>query len=222
MLCYNAAMHAVITDEIAAAAADSLSRTDPALAPVVARAGICPVRPHQDYYKELVEAIIGQQLSVKAAAAILSRFLARFDGSFPSPEAILDTSVEDLRTTGFSRAKAAYVHDLARHVADGRIDFGRFDDLSNDEISRELTAVKGIGEWTAHMFLLFCMARTDVLPTGDLGVRSSIQKLYGLDALPDKVRVESIADTNGWAPHLSIASWYLWQHLDNAPTSASL
>lgn len=215
-------MPSVITDTIARQAADHLSAHDPVLAPVIARAGLCHIRPHTDYYRELVEAIIGQQLSVKAAAAILSRFLALFDGRFPTPEQILETSPDTLRASGFSRAKAAYVQDLARHVSEDKVDFSKFDGLGNQEIIAELTAVKGIGEWTAHMFLLFCMARTDVLPTGDLGVRSSMQKLYGLDSLPDKAAMEAIAQTNGWTPHLSIASWYLWQYLDNEPASAEL
>ena len=220
-VCYNADMHLVITDSIARLAERQLSRNDPVLAPVIARAGTCPIRPHTDYYRELVEAIIGQQLSVKAAAAILLRFRTFFGEDFPIPAQIMETSVDELRALGLSRAKSLYVLDLARHVASGRLDFGRFDTMDNDEIMRELTAVKGIGEWTAHMFLLFCMARTDILPTGDLGVRSSIQKLYGLETLPDKSQMETLAEANGWAPHLSIASWYLWQHLDNAPSASA-
>ncbi len=212
--------HVVITDELARTAAQYLAQADPLLAPVIQQAGICTIRKHTDYYRALVESIIGQQLSVKAAASIRARFIALFDDSFPTPQQILATSVEEMRATGFSRAKANYVHDLAQHILDGKIDFASFDDLANDEIVTELTAVKGIGEWTAHMFLMFCMGRTDILPYGDLGIRNGIQKLYDLPTIPDKTIVETIAKQKQWHPYETIASWYIWQSLDNAPVVA--
>ncbi len=122
-----------------------------------------------------------------------------------------------MRSVGFSRAKAIYVHDLAQHVLDGKLDFSRFESLGNQEIVLELVAVKGIGEWTAHMFLMFCMGRSDILPHGDLGVRNGIKLLYDLDTLPDKTMVEAIAAQHRWHPYESVASWYIWQSLDNAP-----
>lgn len=210
-------MHPLISDELAMAAARTLSANDPALAPVIARHGICPIRPHSQYYEALVDSIIGQQLSVKAAASIRQRFDNHFGGHCPSPSQILDTSTEALRTLGLSRAKAAYISDLAQRVQDGSLEFSHFDELSNASIVQELTAVKGIGEWTAHMFLMFCMGRADVLPYGDLGVRNGIAKLYGLAAAPDKAAVERVAAENSWHPYESIASWYVWQSLDNAP-----
>jgi DNA-3-methyladenine glycosylase II len=217
--CYNTAMTLPsITDQTASAAADYLAKADVRLAPIIKQAGICPIRQHTDYYRALVQSIIGQQLSVKAAASIRARFLALFAGSlFPTPEQILATSIETMRGVGFSRAKAAYVQDLARHMLDGKINFDTFDTMTNEDIVKELVAVKGIGEWTAHMFLMFCMARSDVLPYGDLGVRSGIQKLYGLTALPDKSEIEAIALDNNWHPYESIASWYMWQSLNNEP-----
>jgi DNA-3-methyladenine glycosylase II len=207
----------LLTDETVAMAAEYLSQADPALTPVIAQAGLCTFRPHTDYYRALVQSIIGQQLSVKAAASIRGRFLELYGGTFPTPRQILDTSMEDLRAAGFSRAKVAYVQDLAQHILDGKIDFSRFDQFSNEEIILELVAVKGVGEWTAHMFLMFCMGRSDILPYGDLGVRNGIKQLYGLEELPDRTKIDSIAAEHHWHPYESVASWYMWQSLDNAP-----
>jgi DNA-3-methyladenine glycosylase II len=115
---------------------------------------------------------------------------------------------------GFSRAKAAYIRDLADHIESGRISFKNFEDLSNEEILSMLTDVKGIGEWTVHMFLMFCMGRLDVLPVGDLGIRSGIKKLYGLEELPSPKQAIEIAESNHWQPYESAASWYIWRSLD--------
>lgn len=210
-------MHPTMSEEVAVLAAKHLREHDRLLAPVIEQYGVCPIRPHADYYRELVEAIIGQQLSVKAAAAIQGRFVAMYGGAFPEPAQIIETPLDDMRGVGFSRAKALYVHDLAQHMLDGKIDFSRFDGLSNQDVAVELTAVKGIGKWTAHMFLMWCMARTDILPYGDLGIRNGVQKLYGLDTLPDRLAIETVAAKNHWHPYESVASWYIWQSLDNTP-----
>jgi DNA-3-methyladenine glycosylase II len=164
-----------------------------------------------------VNSIIGQQLCVKAAATIRQRFVDLFGGAFPAPEQILGRDIEELRSVGLSRPKARYVQDLAQHIVDGTVRFDTIDQLSNDEIIAELTAVKGVGEWTVHMFLLFCMGRLDVLPTGDLGIRSGIKKLYGMDELPSPDEVRLVAKENDWHPYESVASWYVWHSLDNAP-----
>lgn len=198
-------------------AAEYLTKADPTLAPVVKKYGLCTMRPHKNYYQELVESIISQQLSVKAGASIVKKFIALFGDTFPSPEAILKKNVDELRTAGLSRAKATYVRDLAQHVVDAKIKFDHLDSLTNDQIIKELTAVKGIGEWTVHMFLMFCMGRMDVLATGDLGIKNGIWKLYGFDHLPTPQEVQAIADKNNWHPYESIACWYVWQSLDNAP-----
>lgn len=171
--------------------------------------------PHSDYYRELVESIIGQQLSVKAAATINRRFVDLFDGTFPTPAVILNKTVEELRAVGLSNAKAKYVQDLAQHVLDDKIEFEKFDSLGNEEIMNELLPVKGIGEWTAQMFLMFCMGRLDVLPVSDLGIRSGVKILYSLDILPTPEEIKAIAKKGGWHPYESIASWYIWQSLDN-------
>lgn len=198
-------------------AAKSLSKRDLVLAPIIKQAGLADIEPHSDYYGTLVNSIIGQQLSVKAAATIKHRFQYLFGSKLPEPELILQKTVDELRTAGLSGAKANYVRDLAKHVVDGKIDFTKLNMLSNVEIVGELTAVKGIGEWTAHMFLIFCMGRLDVLPTGDLGIRNGVQKLYQLENLPSPQKVSQIAADNNWHPYESVASWYIWHSLDNKP-----
>lgn len=208
---------AIITDDLAQVAAEYLTKHDAVLAPVIARAGICTIRPNTDYYQELVDAIISQQLSVHAARSIENRFRELFGGTFPTPQQILEVDAETLRGIGFSRAKANYVRDLAQHILDGKVSFAGIDNLSNDEIIAELTDVKGIGVWTAHMFLMFCMGRSDVLPVGDLGVRNGIRALYGFDDAPTPEQITEVAAEHQWHPYESIASWYVWQSLDNAP-----
>jgi DNA-3-methyladenine glycosylase II len=176
---------------------------------------------HENYYQELVDSIIGQQLSVSAARAIEGRFKDLFDGAFPSPEQILTVDIETLRGVGFSRPKARYVQDLAQKIIDGEVTFENMDDLTNDQIITELTQVKGIGEWTVHMFLMFCMARPDILPVGDLGIRNGVTALYGLDSQATPDDVARIAQTKNWRPYESVASWYVWQSLENKPLTSS-
>jgi DNA-3-methyladenine glycosylase II len=196
-------------------AAEHLSQRDAVLAVVIERAGICTIMPHTDYYWELIDSIISQQLSVKAAATIERRFQELLGSLTPSPEAILAKSVEELRTVGLSGAKANYIRDLAQHIIDGRVRFDKLDNQTNEEIIQELTAVKGIGEWTAHMFLIFCLARLDVLPIGDLGIRNGIRVLYGLKTTPTPLQVKEIALKNNWSPYESVASWYVWRSLED-------
>ncbi|HYH75674.1 MAG TPA: DNA-3-methyladenine glycosylase [Candidatus Saccharimonadales bacterium] len=198
-------------------AAEHLARHDPHLAPVIAKVGRCTIEPHTNYYQALVMSIIGQQLSVKAAATIKQRFTALFEGTIPTPEQIVATDVEQLRSVGLSGQKAKYVRDLAEHALDGRIRFDDIESLSNDEIIARLTDVKGIGEWTVHMFLMFAMGRTDVLAHGDLGVRNGIRRLYELEHTPSPDDIRDLAATYDWHPYESVACWYMWQFLDNEP-----
>ena len=207
-----------MSEAVAKQAAEYLTAADPVLGVVIAERGLCTIRPNMDYYQELVDAIISQQLSVYAARSIEGRFRDLFGGTFPTPEQILTKDVETLRGLGFSRAKASYVLDLAQHIVDGRVQFDHLDALSNEEVIAELTAVKGIGTWTAHMFLMFCMGRTDVLPIGDLGIRNGIRKLYGFTDAPTPDQITELAAKNGWHPYESVASWYVWQSLDNTPS----
>jgi DNA-3-methyladenine glycosylase II len=195
-----------------------LSSSDPRLAFLIEAHTKPAFLPHTNYYHELVDSIISQQLSVKAARTIEGRFKDLFGGEFPSPEQILEKDVEELRAVGLSRPKARYIQDLAMKILDGTVTFDTLDSLTNQEIVDELTKVKGIGVWTVHMFLMFCMGRLDVLPVGDLGIRNGIMKLYELDTLPDAVAIETIARANKWHPYESVASWYIWQSLDNTPS----
>lgn len=210
-------MFAVMTDAVAMEAAEYLGANDPILQPVIQRAGPATFRPHKDYYWELVDSIISQQLSVKAARSIERRFQELFGTEVPSPQQILQKDVEELRSVGLSRPKANYIRDLAGHISDGKINFAKFDSLPNDEIMGELIDVKGIGEWTVHMFLMFCMGRLDVLPVGDLGIRNSMRSLYGFENVPTPDEIRKIAKKYKWSPYESIASWYIWQNLDSTP-----
>jgi DNA-3-methyladenine glycosylase II len=207
----------IIDEKVARAAARHLAKHDEVLAPVVARHGSCTIRPHTDYYQELVDSIISQQLSVKAAAAIEKRFQDLFGGHFPSPKEILTKTPDDLRAIGFSYAKGRYVQDLAQKILDGEVRFDKLDAMTNDEVVAELTAVKGIGEWTAHMFLMFCMGRSDVLPVGDLGIKNGMRALYGFEDIPSPEQMREISVKSHWHPYESIASWYVWASLDNKP-----
>src|SRR5882757_8768605 len=201
---YNQGMRLIANKAELKKAAEYLAKYDAMLAPVIARVGPCTIRPHKDYYQELVDSIISQQLSVHAARSIEGRFRDLFGGKFPTPEQILTTDVETLRGLGFSYAKGRYVLDLAQHIVDGRVKFDHLDSLSNEEIIKELTAVKGIGEWTVHMFLMFCMGRLDVLATGDLGIRNGIRKLYGFEDAPTPVQITELAAKNHWHPYESV------------------
>lgn len=192
-----------------------LSASDPHLAFLIDKHPKPEFLPHTNYYHELVDSIISQQLSVKAARTIEGRFKDLFGGEFPSPEQILEKDVEELRAVGLSRPKARYIQDLALKIIEGEVQFDTLDLLSNQEIIDELTKVKGIGVWTVHMFLMFCMGRLDVLPIGDLGIRNGVMKLYKLSTVPEPSDVEAIAKNNNWHPYESVASWYIWQSLDN-------
>ncbi len=198
-------------------AAEHLQAHDPILGEVIARAPLPTFVPHKKYYQELVESIISQQLSVKAAATILKRFKELFTKDFPSPEDILATDIEVLRSVGLSRQKASYIKDLASRVMDGSVQFDHLDSMSNQEIVDELVQIKGVGVWTVHMFLLFCMGRLDVLPTGDLGIKNGIHALYHLPEKPTPEDMTLIASNNNWHPYESVASWYIWHSLDNKP-----
>lgn len=195
-----------------------LTAADQTLAHLIAVHGPCTLEPHTDYYRQLVRSIIGQQLSVKAAATIYNRFLGLFDDIMPSPGQILETDAEALRAIGCSYQKASYIHDLALHIEDRRLDLDHISTLPNEAVIRQLVAVKGIGEWSAHMFMMFSLGRLDILPTGDLGIRKAMMVLYGLPALPSPVDMHALALERGWTPYQSVASWYLWRSLDNEPS----
>ncbi len=169
-----------------------------------------------DLYGALVRTIAGQQLSVLAARAIWTKLLAYFDGRVPTPREILDQDPETLRAAaGFSRAKVVYLRSLAEHVLAGELELERLAELPDDEVIRELTAVKGIGEWSSHMFLMFTLHRPDVLAVGDLGVRNAAMRAYDLPAPPKAAELEALAEP--WRPHRTRACLYLWRSLENTP-----
>jgi DNA-3-methyladenine glycosylase II len=198
-----------------------LRRADPVLAVVIEQVGSRLGDPRAgrpaDHYGALVRAIVGQQLSTKAARSIYLRLTERFDGRTPTPKQILADDPEALRAAaGLSRAKVGYLRSLAEHVLSGELELERMDELSDEDVIAELVAVKGIGEWSAHMFLMFHLQRPDVLPVGDLGIRRAVERAYGLDDLPDAATIEQIAAP--WRPHRTLACRYLWRSLDNEPT----
>ena len=198
-----------------------LSAADPALARLIEAGG--PIHPDEDRrgsrsdpYEALIRAIVGQQLSTKAAASIWEKVMAIFGGETPSPEELLKAEPQELRDAGLSWPKVSYARDLAEHIADGELDTERLPQLPDEEVVEELTRVKGIGVWTAEMFLIFHLGRPDVLPVGDLGIRRAVQLAYGLDDLPDPDRLEQIGEP--WRPHRTLACLYLWRSLHNEPT----
>jgi DNA-3-methyladenine glycosylase II len=168
-----------------------------------------------DAYGALVRSIVGQQLSTKAARSIYGRLTDLFGGHTPTPSELLAADPEDIRAAGLSRAKVTYLRDLAEHIEDGELELERLAELSDDEVSAELTAIKGLGRWSVDMFLIFHLGRPDVLPVGDLGIRRAAQIAYGLDELPNARELERIAEP--WRPYRSLASLYLWRSLDNEP-----
>jgi DNA-3-methyladenine glycosylase II len=171
----------------------------------------------EDHYGALVRAIVGQQLSVLAARAIYGRLTDRFDGRPPTPAEILEDEPEELRAAaGLSRAKVGYLRSLAEHALSDELELERLDELDDERVIVELTAVKGIGLWSAQMFLMFHLDRPDVLPVGDLGIRRAIERAYGLDSLPDAAEIEAIASP--WRPYRTLACRYLWRSLANEPT----
>jgi DNA-3-methyladenine glycosylase II len=199
-----------------------LRRADPVLARLIdSGGGPLPEEPDfrgrpTDEYGALVRGITGQQLSVKAAAAIWGRFVERYGGTTPTPQQILADDPDELRVAaGFSHAKVRYLRSLAERIVAGELDLDQLRELPDAEVIRELTAVKGIGEWTAHMFLMFTLHRPDVLPTGDLGVRNAAMRAYGLDAPPGPQALTELAEP--WRPYRTRACLYLWRSLQNEP-----
>ena len=168
-----------------------------------------------DAYGALLRSIVGQQLSTKAAATIYGRVLELFKGHTPTPKQLLKVDPGKLRGAGLSRAKVAYLRDLAQHVEEGTLELERLPDLPDEEVAAQLTAIKGLGQWTADMFLIFHLGRPDILPVGDQGIRRAIQVEYGLRKLPDAKRMRKIAKP--WQPYRTLACLYLWSSLDNTP-----
>jgi DNA-3-methyladenine glycosylase II len=169
-----------------------------------------------DRYGTLVRSIVGQQLSTASARAIFARLIERYGGRTPTPEEVLEDDPDELRTAaGLSHAKVAFLRSLAEHVIDGSLELDRLDDLPDEQVRAELVAVKGIGPWSADLFLMFQLQRPDVVPSGDLGIRRAVMVRYGLEEMPSVAEVERIAEP--WRPHRTLASLFLWRSLRNAP-----
>jgi DNA-3-methyladenine glycosylase II len=197
-----------------------LMRADKVLRGVMQQQG--PIHPEidrrgsrSDPWEALARAIVGQQLSTRAADSIWNKLLAIFGGSMPTPEELLRRRRTTLLKAGLSNAKVEYLRDLATRVKDGRLDLGRLKDLSDEDVCAELVEVKGIGRWSAEMFLIFHLGRHDVISAGDLGIRRAIQVAYGMDDLPGPEDIDRIAEP--WRPHRTLAGLYLWRSLANTP-----
>ena len=205
-----------LTDAIA-----HLRAADPVLRDLIDRIGVDSlgnrrIARSRDHYGALVRTIVGQQLSTRAARAIYDRLTARFGGRAPTPEEVLADDPDELRTgAGLSHAKVRYLRSLAEHVLDGSLELGKLGRLSDEEVTARLTAISGIGRWSADMFLMFHLQRPDVLPVGDLGIRKAFQSVYGLTGLPEAAEMERIAEP--WRPQRSLACLFLWRSVSAVP-----
>jgi len=188
-----------------------LRANDPVLSAIIERVGAYGIQFRPPEFETLVKSIVYQQLSGRVASVIFGRLSAAVKGVM-TPDTILRLRPSRMRTLGLSTQKTAYIRDLARHTRDGTVVFEELAALPDDEVILRLTRVKGIGVWTAHMFLMFALERTDVLPTGDLGIRNAIRKAYNLAALPTPDEMERMAQS--WRPYCTVASWYLWRSLE--------
>jgi DNA-3-methyladenine glycosylase II len=189
-----------------------LRNSDPVLKDIIQQVGPCRMTVKRNRYLTLVQSIVSQQISGAAARTILARLNDLVAPHAVAPETVIRLDLEQLRAVGISRQKASYVLDLTQKVASGQVNLRRLSRISNDEVVVELTKIKGIGVWTAHMFLIFSLGRLDVLPLGDLGIQNAIQRNYRLRGRPDPKKMKKIAQP--WQPYESVASWYMWQSLE--------
>jgi DNA-3-methyladenine glycosylase II len=188
-----------------------LTKSDPVLSAIIKRVGDYGIEFREPNFETLVKSIVNQQLSGRVASVIFGRLAAAVGGRI-TPASILKLRPARMRKLGLSGQKTAYIRDLARHTRDGLVVFEDLVDLPDEEVIERLTQVKGVGVWTAHMFLMFALRRTDVLPTGDLGIRNAIRKAYHLAEMPAPAEVEAMAVR--WRPYCTVASWYLWRSLE--------
>ncbi|MCC7349708.1 MAG: DNA-3-methyladenine glycosylase 2 family protein [Phycisphaerales bacterium] len=197
------------------AAARALAKADPKLGRLIATVGPCTLRRRRDYFVVLAKAIFSQQISTAVARVLFARFRKQFPAGRPTPQRVLDLlskNPQAARRCGLSRQKEAYLLDLARHFVTGEIPTRRFARMEDEQIIQSLVRVKGVGRWTAEMFLIFVLNRPNVLPVDDLGLRKGIQKLRRLKELPKPKQCTQIG--RRWHPHRSLATWYLWRSLD--------
>jgi DNA-3-methyladenine glycosylase II len=192
-------------------ALNHLKKSDPVLRGIIERVGAFRMEFGEPVFHSLAEAIVYQQLNGKAAVTIFKRF-ATLTGEPVTPEGIAKLTAEQMRSAGLSKQKSSYLRDMAERAVRGDLDFTRLPEMSDEEVIKHLTQVKGVGVWTAHMFLMFTLKRQNVLPTGDLGIQIAIKKHYNKRKLPKPAQMEKIAKP--WEPYRSVACWYLWRSLD--------
>ena len=192
-----------------------LMKRDPVLKAIIKEAGVCTLKPQRDHFLTLVRSIVSQQISTAAARTIQQRLVDHLHPHKITPDTMAQLDLQTLRTLGVSQQKATYLIDLTDRVQRGELNLKTIKRHSDAEVVAELVHVKGIGVWTAHMFMIFSLGRLDVLPVGDLGIRNAIQRAYDLEEPPKPAQMEEIAQP--WRPYASLASWYLWRSLEKKP-----
>jgi len=197
-------------------AAIKVLKKDPKLARIIKVVGKYQITTTSNYFESLIEAIITQQLAGSAAKAISKRFRSLYGKRFPKPVDVLKTSDSKLRSTGLSGMKVKYIKDLSKNIESKKLKLRSLSKLSDDEIVEQLTQVKGIGRWTAEMFLIFSLGRMDILPVGDLGLKKGVQLLNSSTKLPTSDEIEELAEK--WRPYRTVATWYLWKSLQKFDT----
>jgi DNA-3-methyladenine glycosylase II len=192
-------------------AINHLKKCDPTLSAIIERVGACRIQYGDPSFASLAETIIYQQLNGKAAVTIYNRF-ADLAGRPVTPQGILKLTEQQMRSAGLSKQKLSYIRSLAELTQSGELDFSRLPGMPDADVIAHLTEVKGVGTWTAQMFLMFSLRRPDVLPTGDFGIQTAIRKHYRKRKMPKPAEMEKIA--KAWSPYRTLACWYLWQSLD--------
>ena len=187
-------------------------KKDPKFAKIIMQVGDYNVKITKNHYQSLVESIISQQLSGSAANSIIKKFRKLYKSKFPKPRDVIKTSDSKLRTTGLSKMKIVYIKELSKKIESKELNMRKISTQSDEQVIEVLTDVKGIGRWTAEMFLIFSLGRLDILPVGDLGLKKGIQSMYSLKELPEKEQIEQLAES--WKPYRTVATWYLWKSLE--------
>ncbi len=191
-------------------------KKDPKIAKIILQVGEYSVKITKNRYRSLVEAIVAQQLSGPVADSILKKFRKLYKSDFPKPTVVLQTSDKKLRTVGLSKMKIVYIKELSKKIESRNLNMRNFSSMEDEQIIEHLTNVKGIGRWTAEMFLIFSMGRLDVLPVGDLGLKKGIQLIFSLNELPTEEQIRRLAES--WRPYRTIATWYIWKSLKKFDT----
>ena len=201
-----------LTPETINAAIQHLRKSDPVMADVIRRVGTFQLKPKRGRFESLVRSILAQQISTAVARSMLKKLQVRVAPNRITPDSLSQLSVDDLRAIGLSRQKATYLLDLTQKVRERSVRLHQVHRMTDEEVIAELLPVKGIGRWTVQMFLIFCLGRVDVFAPDDFGLRSALQRLYGLSELPKRAHAEELAAP--WRPYATVASWYLWRSLE--------